>query len=67
MVLVNVKLDVTGYKRIMFQVCRLWFISNGTAKTKLAILASFYCDKFVKNSTRKAVINIFQNLPYMIA
>ena len=26
-----------------------FFISNGTAKTKLAILASLYCGEFVKN------------------
>ena len=34
------KLDVSGYKRIIFQVCR--------AKIKLALLAFLDCGKFVK-------------------
>ena len=49
--LVDVKLDVSGYKlQIIFQSCIVhcssFFFSNGTAKT---ILAFLYCGEFVKN------------------
>ena len=57
-ILVNVKLDISGYKRITFQDCILslvLFISNGTAETKLAILAFLYCGEFVKNSPPQLV------------
>ena len=40
MILVNVKLDVNGYKRILFQSSFL-----------MAILAFLYCGEIVKNST----------------
>ena len=43
MMLVNVKLNESGYKKITFQ-C-------GKAKTKLAILAFLYGGNFMKNST----------------
>ena len=39
----------------MLQTTLVQFISNGTAKTKLAILAFLYCGEFVKNP---AVVNV---------
>ena len=44
MMLVNVKLDISGYQLVSF-------IFNSTAKTKLAILAFLYCVVFVKTSS----------------
>ena len=44
MMLVNVKLDISGYQLVSF-------ILNSTAKTKLAILAFLYCVVFVKTSS----------------
>ena len=49
MMLVNVKLNVSGYKGITFQGSLVKLILNGTAKTKLAILPFFYCGEMVKN------------------
>ena len=52
LMLVNAKLDVSGYKNIMCQGCRLhYFISNGRAKTELAILAFLHCGEFVSTSS----------------
>ena len=56
--LVNVKLDISGYKRITLQGCifsLVLLISNGTDETKLAILAFLHCGEFVKNSPPQLV------------
>ena len=48
MMLINVKLDITGFKSITF-----WdytFHWQETAKTKLTILSFLYCSEFVKTS-----------------
>ena len=50
-ILVNVKLEINGYvinynSRIKFLLDELIF--NGTAKTKLVMLAFLYCGEFVK-------------------
>ena len=52
MMLVNVKSDVSGYKRIAFQGCRLyWSILFLMVQLKqLAISIFLYCAEFVKNS-----------------
>ena len=50
-ILVNVKLDISGYRVITFPDCRLHW-SNGTAETKLVILAFLCCEEFL----RKAVV-----------
>ena len=47
---VNVKLNVSQYKSFTFQCCKFVLqIFNGTAKTKMAILAFLYCEEFVNN------------------
>ena len=47
--LVNVKIDVSGYKYItMSHTSLVLFNPNSTAKAKLAILAFLYCREFVK-------------------
>ena len=50
MILVNVKLDLSGYKRILFVDLLVSFISNGIVETKLAILTFLYCEKLYKDS-----------------
>ena len=49
-------------KGIEFQSCRLLvlLILNGTAKTKLRILAFLYCEKMVKNSNALCYAPKFQ-------
>ena len=52
MMLVNVKLDISGSNKSAFQGLQTSlakFLSNGTTKTKLVILAFLYCSEFVKN------------------
>ena len=53
MLLVNMKLDISGHNKIIFQGCILCWSSSFVMeqlKTKLAILAFLYCGEFVKNS-----------------
>ena len=50
--LINVKLDVIGFKSITFlrlQISLILFLSQETAKTKLSILSFLYSSEFVKN------------------
>ena len=42
-----------------FNILLVWYFSNGTAKTKLAILAFLYCGVFVKNSNVDGAVKIF--------
>ena len=54
MMLVNVKLDISGNFRITFQDHKnsfVQFFSNGKAKMKSTILAFWCCGEFVKNSS----------------
>ena len=53
MMLVNVKLDISGYNNITFKGYRLHWTSSflmAHLKQKVAILAFLYCGEFVKNS-----------------
>ena len=55
MMLVNVKLDISRCKRIMFQGCKLhWGISF-----LMGILAFLYCEEFVKNAIDSFVCLFF--------
>ena len=59
MILVNVKLDVSGDMRITFQKTSLTlFITNGTAKIKLVILSFLCCGEFMKNSNEEKTASI---------
>ena len=50
MMLVNIKLDISGCNRVTrLQSSLIHFLSNSLDKTKLAILAFLYCGEFVKN------------------
>ena len=48
--LVNVKLDISGCNRITFHIF-VNFLCSSTANAKLAILIFLYCGDFVKNPT----------------
>ena len=53
MMLVNVKLDISGYNNITFKGYRLHWTSSflmAHLKQNVAILALLYCGEFVKNS-----------------
>ena len=55
MMLVNVKLDISGYRKITFsklQTSLVKLIFNGTAKTNLVILTFLCCWEFAKNPSR---------------
>ena len=55
-IVANVKFDASLYKRIIFlrlQTSLVLFISCGTVKPKLAILAFLYCEEFVKTSIER--------------
>ena len=57
MMLENVKLYQLVQEHYIWrlQTSLVLFISNGTAKTKLAIFAFLYCEEFVKTSTEHAI------------
>ena len=62
MMLLNVKLDVIGYKRIIFQGSRIhWSCSflNGTAKMKLVILTFLPGREFVKTLLQNTTCSVW--------